>query len=270
MASGWYYVEGSNRVGPVEENELQKLYNKGSVTEETYIWRKGLGDNWQKLQDVDELSYFLESPVENKSGALTHDQTETKEIELPPFVRRSVDWDLIDKKANLFTIKIGPDRGAAEVEYGPYSLEILKKLFKENRISQKTYVFTPGMDDWTLLADLPIYGSYFSGLPPKIADEDRRRSIRKPFVARMFFHDNKDVFEGICRDISVGGLQVLVSNPPCSVGDNVFMNVHPENTDHCFVAKGKVVRILEGRQGFSLRFEGLGQESIKAIGHYVE
>jgi hypothetical protein len=35
-------------------------------------------------------------------------------------------------------------------------------------------------------------------------------ALRKPFIARIFFNNDKKFFEGICRDISVGGMQVLV------------------------------------------------------------
>ena len=45
------------------------------------------------------------------------------------------------KSENSIFIKIGTDRGGADIEYGPYSLDIIKKLFKENRINGKTFVF---------------------------------------------------------------------------------------------------------------------------------
>lgn len=47
------------------------------------------------------------------------------------------------------------------------------------------------------------------------------------------------------------------------------MNVHPDNSDYHFVARGKVVRILDGDQGFSLRFSGLNDEAKNAINDYI-
>ena len=85
----------------------------------------------------------------------------------------------------------------------------------------------------------------------------------------MFFHNESVVYEGICRDISVGGLQVLVDGFPGNIGDEISLNVHPENTDYNFVASGKVVRILEGDQGFSLRFIQLSDEATNAIEDYL-
>ena len=89
------------------------------------------------------------------------------------------------------------------------------------------------------------------------------------YLFRLFFHDNSQVYEGICRDISVGGLQILVSDFPCNVGDKVSMNVHPDNTDYHFTASGKVVRKLDGDAGFSLRFEDLSNEASQAISTYI-
>ena len=73
----------------------------------------------------------------------------------------------------------------------------------------------------------------------------------------------------LCRDISVGGLQVLVSSFPGNIGDDVTMNVHPDNSDYNFVASGKIVRLLEGGQGFSLRFLDLSPEAEQSIRTYI-
>ncbi len=55
--------------------------------------------------------------------------------------------------------------------------EILKKLYEQNRINAKTYVFAPGMDNWTFLGDIPIYNRYFSEVPPVIEDDERKKII---------------------------------------------------------------------------------------------
>ena len=93
---------------------------------------------------------------------------------------------------------------------------------------------------------------------------------RKPFVARMLFHDNSEVYEGACRDISVGGMQILVSDFPGEVGEEIALNVHPENGEYCFVAAGKIVRFLDGKQGFSFRFTELSDDAKKVIENYVD
>ena len=98
---------------------------------------------------------------------------------------------------------------------------------------------------------IPIYDDIFDDKKEDLSGDDRRKkNKRKPFVARMFYHNDSIVYEGICRDISIGGLQVLVDSFPGKIGDDISLNVHPENTDYSFVAGGKIVRILDGNQGF--------------------
>ncbi len=257
MTATWYYVQNNDRQGPVTEDALKKLLHDGPLTDQSYIWRKGF-DNWKKAGEVDEFkSVFTPASVNDDIPVLA------------PEMISSLDWHAISYTEKLFMIKIGADRGARETEYGPFSLEMLKRLYDEKRINGKTYIFAKGLKNWIFIADIPIYESLFAELPPQIEEKERRKNNRKPFVAKLFFHDNTQVFEGICRDISIGGMQVLVAGTPVKMGEVISLNVHPDNTDYNFVAKGKVVRLLDGDQGFSLRFETLTAEAQKAIQTYI-
>ena len=102
-----------------------------------------------------------------------------------------------------------------------------------------------------------------------VSDDDRRQFQRKPFVARMLYANKNEVFEGLCRDLSVGGMQVLMDHFPGGTGEQISLNVHPENSEHHFVADGKVVRILEGKKGFSFRFINLSEEAKSSIENYI-
>lgn len=258
--TSWYYVQGSDRVGPIEREQLAALVEQKVLNADSYIWRKGF-DNWKKFKEVDEVADCLQAATPQAAPI----------PEMPaPIKRVEIDWGSIKPHDRIFTIKTGLDRDGDETEYGPFTLEQMQMMFDETRINAKTLVFAPGMPNWSFLADLPIYESAFHAPPPVIEEVDRRRNIRKPFVARLLFHDQTVVYEGICRDVSIGGLQVLVSNYPAKLGDTVQLNVHPDNTDYCFVASGKVVRVLDGNQGFSLRFFELNSEAQKAIHQYIE
>ncbi len=275
MATQWYYVQGSERIGPIEQQDLDGLYQQGTITDDSYIWRKGF-DNWQHLKNVDELSY-----LQNSKSAENSDFDEEDDIqEIPQMGENSSPHSELDKAPafdlsrisadeKVFTIKIGYDRGGQENEYGPFSINQLTRAFSEERINEKTFIFTPGMSTWVLLGDFDRFDEIAGGLPPQISEMDRRVNVRKPFVARLFFHNNEKVFEGICRDISVGGLQILVSAFPCKVGDDVSLNVHPDNSDYHFTASGVVVRKLEGDAGFSLRFKDLNEEAKESIQKYI-
>ena len=256
MSVDWYYVEGEKRVGPVQEEQLIDKIKEGDLGEDDFVWKKGF-DNWKKLKDVSELSNIGD-----------------ESSEIPKIVKssnkRDINWDTIKENEKVFLIKIGIDRGGQDVEYGPYSLNILKKAALEGRINGKTLLFVSGMDNWEFISDLPIYDDIFEDKKEDLSVDDRRKNKRKPFVARMFYHNDSIVYEGVCRDISVGGLQVLVDGFPGKIGDEISLNVHPENTDHSFVAGGKIVRILDGDQGFSLRFIGLTNEAKESIEAYLE
>jgi len=262
MSVSWYYVEGSERVGPIEENGLATLINSRQLDQESFVWRKGL-DNWAKIKDMPELQKYFKPSTPSSRMA----DEETISLDLPPL--KTFDWKRLDLDARVFTIKIGADRGVDECEYGPFSMNMIKKMFNENRINASTLIFTHGMDKWMFLGDTPVYKEFISDVPPVIDEVQRRRNVRRPFVARLLFHDRKEVYDGVCRDISIGGMQILMSGFPARVGDRLEMNVHPESSSHTFVASGEIVRILEGGQGFSLRFVGLNNRAKEVIEDYI-
>tara|TARA_R110000868_G_scaffold42895_3_gene144689 strand:- start:30559 stop:31353 length:795 start_codon:yes stop_codon:yes gene_type:complete len=261
MSSSWYYVRGNDRIGPVEESELASLFADQTLGADSYVWTKGF-DNWQKAKAVDQLNGYLNSEPGTPSMG---------NVATPPQGDRPVlDIASLSEERACVTIKIGYDRGADDVEYGPYSIAQLRRAYKENRINGKTFVYVPGMDNWKFLAETSLFDRITSDMPPVIDDSERRMHTRKPFVARLLFHDKQEVYEGVCRDISTGGLQVLVANFPCKAGDEVKLNVHPDNGAQSFTATGKVVRVLEGSQGFSLRFQALGDKAMNAIQEYID
>lgn len=101
---------------------------------------------------------------------------------------------------------------------------------------------------------------------------ERRRAPRRPLVARLFLHNDKDVIIAVCRDISVGGMQVLTDRVPGEAGSTIKLNVSPgdPNSVKGFVAEGEIVRVLEDGRGFSFRFTKLTAEAKKAIEKYIK
>lgn len=266
MSKNWWYVEGSDRKGPVDEQALKGHLDSGILNSDSYIWTKGF-ENWVKFHEVDELKHLLETKVPVEEVTAFEEPQRAPAIE-----RKAFDLSSIGENERVFYIKTGMDRNANEsgAEYGPFSLDQLSRLFTESRINEKTYIFTTGMDNWSLLVDFEMYSKISGGEMVSIEDSERRSHVRKPFVANMYFHDQTQLFEGVCRDISIGGMQILISNFPGEINDEVTMNVHPENSEYCFVATGKIVRILDGNSGFSLRFDTIGDDAKSAINNYLE
>ncbi|MCY4644124.1 MAG: GYF domain-containing protein [Bacteriovoracales bacterium] len=247
MGTQWFYVEDNEKVGPVGEEQIISFIKEGKLSGDSYVWTTGF-ENWKKLLEVDSLKPYL------------HPEKEPD----------AFDWDSVDPEEKIFFIMIGKDRGAAkETLYGPYSLEMLHKLYLENRINGHSWIWTAGLSNWKILGEIEIFERSFGDSPPEIDEIERRSGPRRPFVARLFLHNNSRVFEGICRDISVGGMQILVAGFPAQLGEHLSFNVHPDNRDYHFVASGEVVRVLEGDQGLSLRFTDIGKEAKAIISKYV-
>ena len=274
MAKSWYYVKNNERVGPVNEQELKTIFDSGELGKKSFVWTKGF-DNWRRAEEVDELeSFFIPAPSKENfdfESVSDVDRHVSEKNSPSSQTEKNFDWNHLKDDQKVVTIKIGYDRGLSEeVEYGPYNIIQLKRAFKENRINGKTFVFVSGLENWQFLAETPLFHKITDELPPVIEESEKRMHVRKPFLARLFFHDQNQVYDGVCRDISIGGLQVLVSGFPGEVGNEVSMNVHPDNSNYSFTAAGKIVRLLEGGSGFSLRFTELDEDSQKAINSYVQ
>lgn len=265
MADNWYYVQKGNRQGPVALEIITSMMAKEDLKPDDFVWKKGF-DNWKKIRDVSELQ---EAPIP-AMAAVPEMEEFPKAPEIHLENKEFSFTSIHDSEERLIFLRIGNDRGGASSDYGPFSLKQVKQLFKENRINGKTFLFTTGMREWKILADISDYQDFFDELPPILKEADRRTSSRKPFIARLFVQDSKKLFEGLCRDISVGGMQVLVDDFKGKAGDRLTINVHPDNSEYHFTASGVVVRVLEGNAGFSFRFQFLNDEARAAIEKYVQ
>jgi hypothetical protein len=267
MADSWYYVQKGNRHGPVALEVIQQMVANSDLNTSDYVWKKGF-ENWKRIKEVPELEEKQAAPT---PAPAPFKAPEPPKAELGPKLEfKEVSLKTLPPDERTIYIRIGNDRGLPPSDYGPFTVGQLKQLFKESRINGKTMVFVPGMKEFKILGDLPEYQEIFEEAPPVIQESDRRESVRKPFVARLFVQNNKKVFEGICRDISVGGMQILTDDFKGQAGDRIAINVHPENSDYCFTASGVVVRILDGNCGFSFRFQGLSDEAKRSVEKYLQ
>lgn len=273
MSDSWYYVIKGQRLGPVDAGVMAELIRDEQLTDQDYVWKKGF-ENWRKLAEVPELSGGGAIEIERPTPApspMTRPVAAAVAAAQPKAAGPAIPQmgDIPADRKCVF-VRIGPDRGGAAAEYGPYTPALMKKLYTENRINGRTQFYIQDkMQEWAFLADLADFEEVFNDVPPMIQEIERRKHVRKPLVARMLVQNDKKIYEGVCRDISIGGMQVLTNDFPGRAGDRISINVHPDNTDYHFTAAGQVVRVLDGGQGFSFRFDGISNEAQRVIEKYI-
>ncbi len=179
----WYYVQGSERVGPVSEEALKELFLKEEINLESYVWRKGF-QNWERIKDVNELN--MEAPVDLPvSNLAIVEPVVEKDFEVvaepmvqvvkqpkpkstvqeeSPEIFLNFNWNSHKEKEELFFIKIGHDRKihSNSKYFGPYSIHELREAILENRINNHSLIFSPGMPGWIEVGETPLDPKNFS------------------------------------------------------------------------------------------------------------
>jgi len=56
----WYYVSGNEQKGPVDQADLDRLVQAGTIVGSTLVWREGMGE-WKALGELNELPLPLPS-----------------------------------------------------------------------------------------------------------------------------------------------------------------------------------------------------------------
>lgn len=58
----WFYAKGDQRVGPIDESELQSLVQNGTIVNETLVWRAGMSQ-WQPYAELTTAAPRQPTPV---------------------------------------------------------------------------------------------------------------------------------------------------------------------------------------------------------------
>ncbi len=169
-----------------------------------------------------------------------------------------------------------------ETQTGPYSESELRRQVQTGQILAQAYVWQEAFTDWKPILETqefrPVANSHphlqanlQANLPIEKKPEERRASPRKPLLAQVYLTNQKQLTAAVCRDISVGGMQVLTDEVPGKTGESIRLNVMPPASSGMrpFVASGVIVRILEDQRGFSFRFTEITDEAKRSIERYV-
>jgi uncharacterized RDD family membrane protein YckC len=73
----WFYATGSEKIGPLSQEEFDELVNDGTIGRETLVWRKGMSE-WQSLDQagpaVEARSKWYYAVGDEKLGPLAQQQ----------------------------------------------------------------------------------------------------------------------------------------------------------------------------------------------------
>lgn len=254
----WYLAVGSGWLGPMSASEVYQKVQSSEITWAHYVWKQGQAE-WKRLCDV---KAFQSAVPQTPSKRL---KTEIKEASKPAIAAKPTPrmWYLY----------------YSDSQYGPFSAEEVARFLAIGKINERVHAWRQGIAQWTRIQDLSEFAQAVSekrnrgrsGLTGQI---EHRQAPRQPMVARIFVASGQDLMTAVCRDISVGGMQVLTDQIPGPVGTRVKLNVSPAAEGGAkmlapFVAEGVIVRWLEDGRGFSFRFEKLAEDARKAIESYV-
>jgi hypothetical protein len=243
----WYTVIDGKPQGPLSASEIVGKIRASELTVGSHIWKSGFS-NWTRIYDVIDFKCLL--PSEPPAALISEIQKATQEAP-PPLSPK--------QKDELRTWFVQLDGNKQYV--GPVSDAEVMGHIQAGRITAKTFMWKKGMKDWLTADSIPQWAG---DVPKETKNKDKRSAPRKPFEAKILLTDGKEVGEAVCRDISIGGMQLLTPHVPGTVGTKLRLNVTP-SSGNGFTCDGEIIRVLEDGLGFSFRFEHLPADAKKAI-----
>lgn len=254
----WFVFFEGKLKGPMKIGDLALLVQQGKISVAAYV-REQQDGAWKRMYDREEFQVLLPS----SPGQEICDEAEKLSKEAK------------GENASLASSKEAPQEEFERAwyvymqgaQYGPFSVSDLKLMVNSGRVNESTYFWKKGMDDWAFADAVPGLDLPVQKVKPK--PSERRENIRKPCEVKVLFTDGKEVAWAIGRDISVGGMQVLTNNIPGEIGTKLELNVSVSSDFPAFACKGKIVRILEDRRGFSFCFSSISDEVKERLREYA-
>lgn len=74
----WYYAEGDQKIGPVSEDEFERLVSVGTISSDTLVWHKGMS-GWQPLSETRGEETVFTPHEEQAANKESRPQGEAKE-----------------------------------------------------------------------------------------------------------------------------------------------------------------------------------------------
>ena len=278
--AGWYVaIDEKSWIGPFTIVDIVDRIYRQELTWAHFAWKKDQ-HQWQRLC---EISVF--------SAAVPVQPNKILEIEVKRKVLTSGRPTKSDEPLK---------RGVADPlwflhynssQFGPFSSEEVRRFLRIGKIHGEVHAWTNGMAKWGRLGEIELFADSVaeaarlkSSKAQKTeskgaqASTEKRKTPRYPLVARTLLANDESMVVAMCRDVSIGGMQVLTDHIPGKVGTHLKLNVSPpfgaagteKKKIEPFVAEGTIVRILEDGRGFSFRFSRLSVGAVESIERYVD
>jgi hypothetical protein len=271
----WFVVHGDRWLGPMTVSEVAEKVGRQEISWAHFAWKEGEA-GWRRLCDIADFQVAVpEKPDPKLAKPAAKDarpdgaDSRTRHLKQPPSPPAEVarNWFLYYNDS----------------QFGPFSSGEIGRFLRIGKIHGRVYAWRDGLGNWTRLQEIADFKADIAdaekgkpSAPPLPVDQtktEKRAGPRRPLVARLILANEATVVVAVCRDVSLGGMQVLTDRIPGRVGQKLRMNItpgggNPSDLDP-FVAEGVIVRILEDGRGFSFRFERLADEARKAVEQYI-
>jgi hypothetical protein len=268
----WFYAVGDSHRGPFKGEEIYQMLQAKELSWIDYLYREQEGQ-WMRVCDHPVFKSLQPAPPKPKPVMAPPP---------PPNRQPEVRWFLFQN----------------DTQTGPYQTTELIRLKAAGQIQTSAYVWQDQYTEWKPFGEVtelktpagmpaaPTPAARGPSAPAPAAQAapatqvapaaaakpaDKRAAPRRPLVAQIYLTNQSDLVTGVCRDISVGGMQVLTDRIPGTVGTSIQLNVAPPSDSGLkpFVAEGVIVRILEDQRGFSFRFTQISNDAKKSIESYI-
>lgn len=260
----WYVAVGEQRIGPLSAWDLYEKIVSQEITFAHYAWKKGF-PQWKRICEIPAFESLVpKQPSKTQAPALDR-ATASSQKAIPPRFPSERVWFLYHQ----------------DTQFGPFAVQEIQSFLQSGKIHLGVYAWREGMKGWEVLSKIEAFQSQAHVVPPGPParsstlrqKSDQRKHPRQPLIAKIHMANETAVITGVCRDISIGGLQVLTDTLPGEVGSRLKMNISPSGQSQkldALVAEGEIVRILEDGRGFSFRFGKISEKTRRAIQQYIE
>lgn len=269
--SQWYVaIGGESWLGPLSAADVYDRIKSGNLSWAHYIWKAGQS-TWKRICNISAFDAAVPGPPPKSLQAEVKEVTmATTKMAPPPFPGKQTMPPPAEK---IWFLHYN------DSQFGPFSGSEVSRFLNVGKIHGGVYGWKEGMTDWMRLDQITDFTEGVMAArrvraaektrPVKVDQVEQRRAPRKPLVARILLAHTDSVIAAVCRDISIGGMQILTDQVPGASGARIKINVCPSDGLSPFVAEGQIVRVLEDGRGFSFRFEKLDPGAQAAIEKYI-